>query len=262
MAAKTPQQYNGGIGSSSSSNGQPHAPSSSLGTTAVNRNSYHDLPLHPLSHNTHAPKSGPSFVDPAASSSDARHHPQNSYAAQPLSTPDGHNIQNYPYQQQLEYDQYGETESNTLTNSNQLHAPVPVRHATGKFKEEWDASQRGSSIIDSPLPRHIQNHNNNMSSIHRSSSFSGSTTGRGGDLDGASSIQVSRNNTLKKKSSLRRSGSLGRSGSRRSMKAGSVRSLALQSNADEDELHSAFYCPVPTKGNPTEALANRFQGAF
>lgn len=79
-------------------------------------------------------------------------------------------------------------------------------------------------------------------------------------MDGASSIQVSRSNTLKKKSSLRRSGSLGRSGSRRSMKAGSVKSLALQSNADEDEMHSAFYCPVPTKGNPTEALANRFQG--
>lgn len=81
-------------------------------------------------------------------------------------------------------------------------------------------------------------------------------------MDGASSIQVSRSNTLKKKSSLRRSGSLGRSGSRRSMKAGSVKSLALQSNADEDEMHSAFYCPVPTKGNPTEALANRFQGEF
>lgn len=45
------------------------------------------------------------------------------------------------------------------------------------------------------------------------------------------------------------------------MKAGSVRSLALQSNADEDEMHSAFYCPVPTTGNPTEALANRFQCA-
>lgn len=79
-------------------------------------------------------------------------------------------------------------------------------------------------------------------------------------MDGANSIQVSRSNTLKKKSSMRRSGSLGRSGSRRSMKAGSVKSLALQSNADEDEMHSAFYCPVPTKGNPTEALANRFQG--
>lgn len=43
------------------------------------------------------------------------------------------------------------------------------------------------------------------------------------------------------------------------MKAGSVRSLALQSTTDQDEMHSAFYCPVPTSANPTEALANRFQ---
>jgi hypothetical protein len=25
-------------------------------------------------------------------------------------------------------------------------------------------------------------------------------------------------------------------------------------------MHSAFFCPVPTTGNPTEALSNRFQG--
>jgi hypothetical protein len=40
-----------------------------------------------------------------------------------------------------------------------------------------------------------------------------------------------------------------------------VRSLALQSTSggDTDEAHSAFYSPVPTTGNPTEVLANRFQ---
>lgn len=45
------------------------------------------------------------------------------------------------------------------------------------------------------------------------------------------------------------------------MKAGSVRSLALQVSGSDgaDDLHSAFYCPVPTNGSPTEALANRFQ---
>ncbi|KAL1881367.1 hypothetical protein VTK73DRAFT_4374 [Phialemonium thermophilum] len=43
------------------------------------------------------------------------------------------------------------------------------------------------------------------------------------------------------------------------MKAGSVRSLALQSAPDENEIRSAFYCPVPTAGNPTEVLAERFQ---
>ncbi|KAH9901738.1 hypothetical protein F4778DRAFT_781628 [Xylariomycetidae sp. FL2044] len=46
-----------------------------------------------------------------------------------------------------------------------------------------------------------------------------------------------------------------RSGSRRSMKAGSVRSLTLQSSHEPDETHSAFFCPVPTAGNPTEILA-------
>ncbi|GKT82804.1 PH domain-containing protein [Colletotrichum tofieldiae] len=76
---------------------------------------------------------------------------------------------------------------------------------------------------------------------------------------GGSPEPPSRHNTLKKKNSLRRNGSLKRSSSRRSMKAGSVRSLALQSSNDPDEVHSAFYCPVPTSGNPTEALATRFQ---
>lgn len=50
-----------------------------------------------------------------------------------------------------------------------------------------------------------------------------------------------------------------RSSSRRSSRAGSVRSLALQPAGDTDETHSAFYSPVPTTGNPTEILANRFQ---
>ena len=62
-----------------------------------------------------------------------------------------------------------------------------------------------------------------------------------------------RRNTLKKKASLRRSSS------RRSMRAGSVRSLALHPSLDPDEMMSAFYCPVPTSGNPTDELANRFQ---
>ncbi|KAJ0115876.1 hypothetical protein J7T55_004045 [Diaporthe amygdali] len=157
-----------------------------------------------------------------------------------------------------------QTLSNTLANSHHhanidhLIAPAPTRFGgAAKFTEEWDASQRGSSIINGPVPRRTDNM---AGSIHRSNSFSGSTTGSAlGGLDGHSSVQLSRNNTLKKRSSLRRASSMRRSGSRRSMKAGSVRSLALQSNPDEDELHSAFHCPVPTTGNPTEALANRFQ---
>jgi len=108
----------------------------------------------------------------------------------------------------------------------------------GRFNEEWDASQRGSSIIDGP----IQRSNSVMSQ---------------GDT-----LIPSRGGTLKKKASLKRSGSLKRSSSRRSSRAGSVRSLVLQAPADVDDMHSAFFSPVPTTGNPTEILANRFQGAY
>lgn len=146
------------------------------------------------------------------------------------------------------------TVANTVANSHSEQNHQQQAHSSSlrptKFTEEWDATQRGSSIIDGA------NKHNNM---QRSSSFSGSA---GGDRE---SIQLpQRGNTLKKKASLRRSGSrsgggtLSRSGSRRSMKAGSVRSLALQSGSDPDETHNAFYCPVPTSGNPTEALAVRF----
>ncbi|KAK4156409.1 hypothetical protein C8A00DRAFT_12614 [Chaetomidium leptoderma] len=141
-----------------------------------------------------------------------------------------------------------ESLSTPLPNSqgdygNHLVAPLATRPA--RFTEEWEASQRGSSIADGPVPGNMQ----------RSTSYSGHASGVIGDGPGS----LSRGNTLKKKASLRRSASLKRSGSRRSMKAGSVRSLALQSTTDQDEMHSAFYCPVPTAANPTEILVNRFQ---
>lgn len=143
-------------------------------------------------------------------------------------------------------------------------APVSLRPA--KFTEEWDASQRGSSIVDGRRPvtpsRLQQQHPDHQpqgtmaTSLSRANSISGASAA-GGETAGGPSL--SRGNTLKKKPSLRRGGSLRRSSSRRSMKAGSVRSLALQSSADQDEIHSAFFCPVPTTGNPTETLATRFQ---
>jgi hypothetical protein len=139
------------------------------------------------------------------------------------------------------------TRINTIANTNPHASPLAAPLATRppKFTEEWDASQRGSSVIDGPA-----------SNMHRTNSYAGSI----GPSEGNHAMALSRGNTLKKKASIRRSGSLKRSGSRRSMKAGSVKSLALQSSNDPDEMHSAFYCPVPTTGNPTEALANRFQG--
>ncbi|KAI0015847.1 hypothetical protein F4780DRAFT_41641 [Xylariomycetidae sp. FL0641] len=158
----------------------------------------------------------------------------------------------------------GQTLSNTLANAH-LHPPThqdhlhAARNRQPRFTEEWDASVRGSSIIDGPSSQYPTHHS--MSPTMQRSS---SVASRRSDVitnDGASSqgIALSRGNTLKKKNSLRKSSSLRRSGSRRSMKAGSVRSLALQSAHDTDEIHSAFFCPVPTSGNPTEVLANRFQ---
>lgn len=114
--------------------------------------------------------------------------------------------------------------------------------AASRFTEDWDASQRGSSIVDGHRPR---------SAGPRPASRASTA---------AEDAALSRGNTLRKKPSLRRSGSLRRSASARSMRAGSVRSLALQP-AEPEEARSAFYCPVPTKGNPTDALAARFQGA-
>ena len=127
-------------------------------------------------------------------------------------------------------------------NDASLLSPQP-QNPPGRFTEEWDATQRGSSIIDG---------NAGSSSMQRSNSVHSYNAGDDSHLP-------TRGNTLKKKNSMRRNGSLKRSSSRRSMRAGSVKSLALQSSNDPDEAHSAFHSPVPTSGNPTEILANRFQ---
>lgn len=78
------------------------------------------------------------------------------------------------------------------------------------------------------------------------------------------SAAPTRGGTLKKKPSLGRKGSLKRSGSRRSLRAGSVRSLNLGEKEKyvTDDANSAFYVPIPTSGNPTDELANRFQGTY
>ena len=90
-----------------------------------------------------------------------------------------------------------------------------------------------------------------------------------GDMHRASStlsqshtLTPSRGGTLKKKQSVVRKGSLKRASSRRSSAAGSVKSVAFGTDgtAEGGEMNNAFYTPVPTSGNPTEILANRFQG--
>lgn len=125
--------------------------------------------------------------------------------------------------------------------------------APGRFREEWDASQRGSSILDGH-----QNERPLIASDHPADTMQRSESVRSYAAGDDQTLPY-RGNTLKKKSSMRGTGSIRRSSSRRSTRAGSVKSLALQSASDPDEGHSAFYCPVPTSGNPTEILANRFQ---
>ena len=74
-----------------------------------------------------------------------------------------------------------------------------------------------------------------------------------------------RGGTLKKKGSIKRTGSLMRTNSRRSSRAGSVRSLALgekEKYHQNEETNSIFYTPIPTSGNPTELLATRFQCSY
>ncbi|EDN95101.1 hypothetical protein SS1G_10976 [Sclerotinia sclerotiorum 1980 UF-70] len=113
--------------------------------------------------------------------------------------------------------------------TNDLEPPANSQNSHGRFNEEWDASQRGSSIVDG--------------NMHRSHSV----------MSQGDTLIPSRGGTLKKKTSLKRSSS------KRSSRAGSVRSLVVHPQGDIDEFHSAFYSPVPTSGNPTDILANRFQ---
>jgi len=121
----------------------------------------------------------------------------------------------------------------TLTQPVQrAQQPQPTR-----FHEDFDASQRGSSILDGADP------------LYRTEAY---TPSRGG--------------TLKKKGSLKKKSLRGNS-SRRNSRAGSVTSLLLgekerYAGGEGAERDSAFYTPVPTSGSPTEILANRFQGNY
>ncbi|KAK7701259.1 phosphatidylinositol 4,5-bisphosphate-binding protein [Botryosphaeria dothidea] len=111
-------------------------------------------------------------------------------------------------------------------------------HHVGRFNEDFDASVRGSSILDGDT-------------IQRSSSRASQRSLGGG---------VSRSGTLKKKSSVSRKGSLRRSGSRRSIRAGSIKGVPMQDDTtDPESFNNVFNTPVPTTGTPTDILVNRFQ---
>lgn len=116
------------------------------------------------------------------------------------------------------------------------------------LSDEITSSRRSSALVDGAPTQ-------DRGSLHRTES----------QMSQGQAVTPSRGGTLKKKSSLKRGGSLKRSNSKRSSYAGSVRSLNLGEKEkyaapDDVEMNSAFFIPVPTSGNPTEILANRFQG--
>ncbi|KNG81434.1 PH domain protein [Aspergillus nomiae NRRL 13137] len=94
----------------------------------------------------------------------------------------------------------------------------------GRFHEEFDvASQRGSVAFEGP----------SSAAVQRSAS----------QMSNSRSATPTRSGTLKKKSSL--------------SKRGSDKEKYSVDGAEDH--NSAFYIPVPTNGNPTEVLADRFQ---
>ncbi|KAL8915563.1 MAG: hypothetical protein Q9171_000128 [Xanthocarpia ochracea] len=104
--------------------------------------------------------------------------------------------------------------------------------------QDFNTSQRGSTLVDS----------GSGGDIHRSDSTKSQSH----------TLTPSRGGTLKKKQSLSKKGSVRRTGSRRNSHVGSVRDQQYD-GANDDEMNSAFFTPVPTTGTPTEILANRFQ---
>ena len=114
----------------------------------------------------------------------------------------------------------------------------------GRFDEDFDTRTRGSSILDGDVPQRSASRASRASTINQ-----GSAPARSG--------------TLKKKGSIKRSGSLKRSGSRKSVRAGSIRGVSVDGHENGyDREDSVFYTPVPTKGSPTEILADRFQSMW
>ncbi|KAI4097179.1 MAG: hypothetical protein LQ344_000589 [Seirophora lacunosa] len=112
-----------------------------------------------------------------------------------------------------------------------------------EYSQDPGASQRGSTLVDSGPAGDIQPDDSTMSQ--------------------SQTLTPSRGGTLKKKRSLSKRGSVKRSASRRNSYAASIKGLAAGDSqydgADDDQMNSAFFTPVPTTGSPTEILANRFQ---
>lgn len=122
-----------------------------------------------------------------------------------------------------------------------LNTTSPLSQSAHQNQAELSGDQTGYQLVDNGVGRDMRRANSTLSQSH--------------------TLTPSRGGTLKKKQSVSRKGSFKRASSRRNS-AGSVRSVAFANDgaADGGEMNNAFYTPVPTSGNPTEILANRFQG--
>lgn len=101
----------------------------------------------------------------------------------------------------------------------------------------------------------------------------GSSSGLNGEAGGSGSNGLNmlntystplRSGTLRKKNSASKRASLRRADSSRSALVWNTHQAADDNDKfvvlPEDHMRSAFYTPLPTNGNPTDVLANRFQG--
>lgn len=139
---------------------------------------------------------------------------------------------------------YGNSSQLDVGVNDFAQTPAAPNERLGRFEEDFDARTRGSSVLDGDLP---QRSSSRASTLNQTTALNQGTT-------------PSRSGTLKKKGSVKRSGSLKRSGSRKSMHAGSIRGVTIDDQErGYDREDSVFYTPVPTKGTPTEILADRFQ---
>ncbi|KAJ5898874.1 hypothetical protein N7495_003618 [Penicillium taxi] len=143
--------------------------------------------------------------------------------------------------------------------------PIPavtLRRGFGSLRSSRPNSYAGNSsnfaLDQSRISREIETPRSSLA-LERPSGLRRSVS----QMSHVRSTTPSRSSFLGKKNSLSKKSSIRRNGSRRSLRAGSVRSLSLgdrEKYADGvEDPNSVFAVPIPTTGNPTEALASRFQ---
>lgn len=153
----------------------------------------------------------------------------------------------YPEQSRVPYSKAGATDFAATQGAPVKTSPLAMsEHPVhpGSSKEDFSTSRHDSSTMDGNAGGDLYRTNSTMSQ--------------------SQTLTPSRGGTLKKKASLGKRASVKRSGSRKASGPGSVRlpyeEKDTSPGVDGDGINNAFFVPVPTTGNPTEILVNRFQG--